>query len=139
MLTEKEFRTLSDFRHSLREFQFFSEQASRELGLTTQQYQALLAIRGHDDVQPFTVKVLAGFLMIKHNSAVELVDRIAELDLVERKHSEPDRRRVVIELTARGRQVLRRLASVHRRELHRIAPQFNRYFRHFARSETGSD
>lgn len=139
MLTDKEFRTLSDFRHSLRKFQFFSEQASRGLGLTAQQYQALLAIKGHDNIQPFTVKVLAGFLMIKHNSAVELVDRIAELDLVERKHSEPDRRRVVLELTARGRQVLRRLASMHRRELHRIAPEFKRYFGYFARSETGSD
>ena len=139
MLTDQEFRTLSAFRHSLRKFQFFSEQASREQGLTAQQYQALLAIKGHDDVQPFTVKALAEFLMIKHNSAVELVDRIADVGLVERKHTEPDRRRVVIELTAHGRQVLRRLASMHRRELHRLAPEFTRYFRHFARTATGSD
>lgn len=139
MLTDQEFRALSSFRHSLRKFQFFSEQASREQGLTAQQYQALLAIKGHDDVQPFTVKVLAQFLMIKHNSAVELVDRIADVGLVERKHTEPDRRRVVIELTPHGRQVLRRLASMHRRELHRLAPEFTRYFRHFARTATGSD
>jgi DNA-binding MarR family transcriptional regulator len=139
MLTDEEFRSLAAFRHSLRNFQFFSEQASRALGLTAQQYQALLAIKGHVDVQPFTVKVLAQFLLIKHNSAVELVDRIAELGLVERKHTESDRRRVVIELTAHGRNVLRRLASMHRRELHRIAPEFVRYFRHFARSPTGGD
>jgi DNA-binding MarR family transcriptional regulator len=139
MLTDKEFRTLAAFRHALRKFQFYSEQASRALGLTAQQYQALLAIKGHDDIQPFTVKVLAQFLMIKHNSAVELVDRIAELGLVERKHTEPDRRRVVIELTPHGRQMLRRLVSIHRRELHRVAPEFTRYFRHFARSATGGD
>jgi DNA-binding MarR family transcriptional regulator len=139
MLPDKEFRTLAAFRHSLREFQFFSEQASRALGLTAQQYQALLAIKGHDNVQPFTVKVLAQFLLIKHNSAVELVDRVAELGLVERKHTEPDRRRVVIELTAHGRQVLRRLAQMHRRELQRIAPEFTRYFRHFSRPPAGAD
>ena len=114
MLTDKEFRTLASFRHSLRQFQFYSEQASRALGLTAQQYQALLAIKGHDD-------------------------RIEELGLVERKHTEPDRRRVVIELTPHGRQMLRRLVSIHRRELHRIAPEFARYFRHFARSATGGD
>lgn len=139
MLPDKEFRMLAAFRHSFRKFQFFSEHASRALGLTAQQYQALLAIKGHDDVQPFTVKVLAQFLMIKHNSAVELVDRVAELGLVERKHTEPDRRRVVLELTVHGRHVLRRLAQMHRRELQRIAPEFTRYFRHFARSPAGGD
>ena len=139
MLTDKEFRLLASFRHSLRKFQFFSEHAARGLGLTAQQYQALLAIKGHDDVEPFTVKVLAQFLMIKHNSAVELVDRVAQLGLVERKHSEPDRRRVVIELTAHGRQVLRRLSTLHCRELARVAPDFARYFRHFARNSPRAD
>jgi DNA-binding MarR family transcriptional regulator len=139
MLTDKEFRLLAAFRDSFRKFLFFSEQTSRAHGLTAQQYQALLAIKGHDDVRPFTVKVLAQFLMIKHNSAVELVDRVAELGLVERKHTEPDRRRVVLELTTHGRQVLRRLASMHRRELHRVAPEFQRYFRSFARTSTGSE
>jgi DNA-binding MarR family transcriptional regulator len=139
MLTDKEFRMLAGFRLSFRKFQFFSEQASRTLGLTAQQYQALLAIKGHDDVQPFTVKELAQFLMIKHNSAVELVDRVAELGLVERKHTESDRRRVMLELTLHGRRVLRRLAQMHRRELQRIAPEFARYFRHFSRSPAGGD
>lgn len=139
MLTDREFRLLAAFRHSLRKFQFFSEQASRTLGLTAQQYQALLAIEGQDDAQPFTVKVLAQLLMIKHNSAVELIDRIAGLGLVERKRTEADRRRVIIELTPHGQRTLRRLASLHRRELHRVAPEFTRYFRHFARSAAGGD
>jgi len=58
--TDDDVRTLASFRYALRTFQFWSEQATRALGLTTQQYQALLAIRGHDDVRPFTVKSLAG-------------------------------------------------------------------------------
>ncbi len=138
-LSDREFHLLAAFRHSLRKFQFFSEQASREQGLTAQQYQALLAITGHGAVAPFTVKVLAEFLMIKHNSAVELVDRLAQVGLVERLHSEPDRRRVVIVLTAHGRQVLKRLATMHRRELGRIAPEFAGYFRHFSRASPRAD
>lgn len=138
-LTDRELNWLAAFRQALRKFQYFSEQASRALGLTVQQYQALLAVESHDGRQPFTVKTLAQLLMIKHNSAVELTDRIAELGLVERKRTEADRRRVIIELTPRGRRALRRLASIHRRELHRVAPEFTRYFRHFARSAVGGD
>ena len=138
MLTDEDFRLLAAFRLSLRRFQFFSEQASRTLGLTAQQYQALLAIESRSDDHPFTVKTLAQLLMIKHNSAVELIDRIAERGLVERTRSAVDRRRVTIELPQEGRRVLRRLASMHRRELSRVAPEFTRYFRRFARSAAGS-
>jgi DNA-binding MarR family transcriptional regulator len=130
---DKQFRLLATFRQALRQFQFFSEQASRELGLTAQQYQALLAIRGNQTDEAFTVKALAEKLLIKHNSAVELVDRMEQLRLVARKHTERDRRRVVVELTAHGASVLRRLVIMHRRELHRIAPEFSRYFRNFAK------
>ncbi len=132
-MIDKEFRLLATFRQSLRQFQFFSEQAARDLGLTAQQYQALLAIRGDQTGDAFTVKALAEKLLIKHNSAVELVDRIEQLRLVSRKHTERDRRRVVIELTPHGRSVLNRLAIVHRGELHRMAPEFTRYFRSFAK------
>ena len=132
-MIDKQFRLLATFRQALRQFQFFSEQASRELGLTAQQYQALLAIRGNQTDEAFTVKALAEKLLIKHNSAVELVDRMEQLRLVARKHTERDRRRVVVELTTHGASVLRRLVVMHRRELHRIAPEFSRYFRNFAK------
>jgi len=137
--TDDDVRTLASFRYALRTFQFWSEQATRALGLTTQQYQALLAIRGHDDVRPFTVKSLAQFLLIKHNSAVELVDRIVELGFVERRHTDVDRRRVVIEITPQGRQVRKRLVGVHRRELARVAPEFLHYFRQFARDAAANE
>jgi DNA-binding MarR family transcriptional regulator len=137
--TDDDVRTVASFRYALRTFEFWSEQATRALGLTTQQYQALLAIRGHDDVRPFTVKSLAQFLLIKHNSAVELVDRIAELGFAERRHTDVDRRRVVVELTPQGRQVLKRLVAVHRRELARVAPEFLHYFRHFAQDPAAGE
>ena len=138
-MSDNEFRLLATFRQSLRHFQFFSEQVSRELGLTAQQYQALLAIRGDETGEAFTVKALAEKLLIKHNSAVELVDRIEQLRLVTRKHTEPDKRRVVIDLTAHGKSVLKRLATMHRRELHRVAPEFAKYFRNFAKPVDGAE
>jgi len=131
---EAELRRLAAFRVALRHFEFFSEQVSGELGLTSQQYQALLVTQGDEGTASFTLKVLAQRLNIKHNSAVGLVDRIEQLGLVERRACENDRRSVVVELTARGKKVLNQLAIQHRRELHRIAPEFARHFRHFARS-----
>ncbi len=130
---DEEFNRLAAFRMLLRQFQFFSEQASEALGLTSVQYQSLLAIKAHDGVGPMSVKVLAQRLLIKHNSAVGLVDRVEQLGLVVRRHSEHDRRSVVVELTPRGKLLLNRLAIKHRRELQRIAPELGRYLSHFAK------
>lgn len=132
-MIDEEFRRLAEFRLALRRFSFFSEQAAEALGLTPQQYQTLLAIKAHEGTGPFTVKVLAQWLLIKHNSAVGLVDRIEQLGLVVRRPYEADRRSVIVALTPRGRRLLNRLAIEHRRELQRIAPELLRYFRHFAR------
>ncbi|VTU17507.1 Organic hydroperoxide resistance transcriptional regulator [Variovorax sp. SRS16] len=133
-MREAELRRLAAFRVALRQFEFFSEQVSGELGLTSQQYQALLVTLGDEGAVPFTLKVLAQKLNIKHNSAVGLVDRIEQLGLVVRRSCEDDRRSVRVELTERGKMVLNQLAIQHRRELHRVAPEFGRYFRHFART-----
>jgi DNA-binding MarR family transcriptional regulator len=132
---EDEFRRLAAFRQALRQFQFFSEQASEAQGLTAQQYQALLAIKGADGKSPFTVTLLAEALLIKHNSAVGLVDRMEQLGLVSRRPSEIDRRSVVVSITPRGEGLFRKLARTHRRELQRIAPELGRQFRHFAKAE----
>ena len=72
-------------------------------------------------------------MLIKHNSAVGLVDRVEQLGLVVRRHSEDDRRSVVVDLTPRGKLILNRLAIKHRRELQRIAPELGRYLSHFAK------
>jgi DNA-binding MarR family transcriptional regulator len=131
---DEEVRRLAEFRALLRQFQFFSEQASQAQGLTSLQYQTLLAIRTHDGSWPLTVTTLAQVLLIKHNSAVGLVDRIEQLGLVSRHQLESDRRNVVVELTARGRRIVDRLAAQHRKELRRIAPAFGRHFQQFAKT-----
>ena len=56
---DEEFRRLADFRALLRQFQFFSDQAAHALGLTSLQYQMLLAIQTHDASCPLTVTTLA--------------------------------------------------------------------------------
>lgn len=131
-MLDEDLNRLAAFRMLLRQFQHFSERTSAVVGLTSVQYQALLAIKTEPDGLPLTVKLLAQLLLIKHNSAVGLVDRIEQLGLVRRRRSEVDRRSVVVELTPRGRLAMNRIAARHRRELQQIAPEMLQYLRHFA-------
>ena len=82
----------------------------RNEGLTSQHYQAMLILRGWPDGQPISINDLAQHLLIKHNSAVGLVDRLADEGLVMRGPSSADRRKVELRLSLRGRQVLAKLA-----------------------------
>ncbi|MDE2148165.1 MAG: MarR family transcriptional regulator [Burkholderiales bacterium] len=131
-MNEERLRLLAAFRSDLRQFHHASEQLCAGQGLTAQHYQALLALAAAGRQSPVTVSVLAQQLHIKHNSAVGLVDRMEGFGLAERHPSEADRRSVVIEITAHGRQLLRRLAEAHWRELHRLAPAFLQHFSVFA-------
>lgn len=131
-MNDDEFRMLAQFRARLRQFEYFSEQQCATLGLASQQYRALLAIKGHAGAELTTITELAQQLMIKHNSAVGMVDRLVEEGLVRRQPSKEDRRRVGIKLTAHGEKVLRRLAVAHRAELHRMSSEFRRYFTYFS-------
>ncbi|HEX4511294.1 MAG TPA: hypothetical protein VH328_14485, partial [Burkholderiaceae bacterium] len=55
-------------------------------------------------------------------------DRLANERLVVRKTSHVDRRKVELRLSARGRNLLARLAAKHRDELLRIEPVMKRFF-----------
>jgi DNA-binding MarR family transcriptional regulator len=127
-LATSDYARLAAFRQTLRGFLRFSELAAAKLGLTGQHYQAMLIVRANPDEQRPTIADLARQLLIKHNSAVELVDRLAREDLVARESSLADRRKVHLRLTEHGREVLARLAAVHRRELQRIGPLLKRFF-----------
>jgi DNA-binding MarR family transcriptional regulator len=127
-LATHDYAQLASFRHTLRSFLRFSEAAAAQEGLTSQHYQAMLILRGWPDGQPFSINDLAQQLLIKHNSAVGLVDRLARENLVVRERSSNDRRRVDLRLSPGGRQVLARLAATHRRELQRIGPIMGRFF-----------
>jgi DNA-binding MarR family transcriptional regulator len=133
-LATRDYAQLAAFRHALRRFLRFSETAAAEVGLTTQHYQAMLVLRACPEEEPATINDLAQQLLIKHNSAVELVDRLVREDLVAREPSSADRRKVELRLTERGREVLAKLAAMHRRELQRVGPVLKRFFAELSRA-----
>jgi DNA-binding MarR family transcriptional regulator len=127
-VTQKEFEKLAAFRFNLRQFLRFSEVAARSVGLTSQQHQALLSIKGFPDGKVITIGQLAEQLQVAHHTAVELVDRLTRQDLVLREASTEDRRHVHIKLTARGVEILEALTWVHREELRRLSRRLNSLF-----------
>ncbi len=126
--TDDDYRMLATFRARLREFLAYSDRASATVGMTQQQYQALLALATHPGPEPLTISGLAALLLIKHHSAVGMVDRLEKQGIVRREPSARDRRAVAIRLTEQGRRAMDKLATMHRAELRRIAPEFERIF-----------
>jgi DNA-binding MarR family transcriptional regulator len=125
-LTDNDFAELLAIRTSLRRFLLWSKERAAEVGLAPAHHQLLLAIRGHNDDRGPTVGQIAFNLMLRHHSAVQLIDRAETLGLVRRVRDADDRRVVRVQLTAIGRQKLDRLAALHREELSRLAPRFQR-------------
>lgn len=113
---------LADFRYALRKFLAFSEEAAAEIGLTSQQHQALLVIKARSTGNGLAVGMLAERLLVRQHSAVELVDRLSRLGLVARHPDPHDRRRVLVALTEEGEERLRILSRAHLAELRAIGP-----------------
>jgi DNA-binding MarR family transcriptional regulator len=122
-LTKTEYATLADLRYSLRQFMHFSEERARAAGMTPQQHQALLAIKGHPEHSVVTIGELAERLQICHHSAVGLASRLVRKGYVTRKKHAEDRRQVYLELTMRSEKLLENLSVAHKEQLHRIGPQ----------------
>ena len=132
-LTTRDYADLAGFRHAIRGFLRFSEAAAAAAGLSGQHYQAMLVLRACPEGRRVTIAELARQLYIKHNSAVGLVDRLADETLVERAPSNVDRRKVELRLTPRGRRMMAKLAVMHRAELQRISPLLSRFFAELSR------
>ena len=122
-LDDRDYVALASFRRSLRVFLAFSADAAREAGLTPQQHQAILAIRGLAPTGGVTINDLAQQLLLKPQTAVELVDRLEEAGLVQRKRAAEDRRCVLLKLTARAEKALAPLSKAHLAQIGRDAPQ----------------
>ncbi len=121
-LAKQDYETLAQFRYLLRRFVAFSEDAAARSGLTAQQHQALLAIKGFPGRDHVMVGELAERLGIRHHSGVGLVDRLVSRGLVRRRADAADRRQVWIELAPAAEALLARLSLAHRDELRRLAP-----------------
>ncbi len=122
-------RTLADFRYELRRFLQFSESAAMGAGLQPQQHQLLLQVAGAPEDMAVTIAYAAERLGLKHNSAVELVDRSVREGLLNRKSDVEDKRRAILHVTPRGRQLLARLSGDHARELTELGPRLERALR----------
>lgn len=128
-MTDEEYRALAAFRHALRRFLHFSEEAARGVGLAPAQHQLLLAIRGYVGDGPPTIGEVAELLQLRVHSAGELVGRTAANGLVERRDDPEDGRRTLLELTDEGRAVLDGLSVLHRDELRRFREQMDHLLR----------
>ncbi|MHB2021735.1 MAG: MarR family winged helix-turn-helix transcriptional regulator [Mycobacteriales bacterium] len=128
-LSNEEFRRLLEFRTALRKFDRWSEAQAAQVHLTHAQHQLLLAIRGHADPRGPSIGEVAGYLLLRHHSVVELVDRAAAGGLVQRVRDEDDARLVRLRLTDSAEEKLRLLTQLHIAELGRLAPVLDRLTR----------
>ena len=120
-LSRQDFERLLEFRVTLRRFQRWSEDQAQAGGLTHVQHQLLVAIKGHHGQRPPTVGDLAGYLLLRPHSTVELVDRAEAAGLVERTPDGDDGRVVRVRLTRDGDRVLHKLTRAHLERLHDLA------------------
>jgi DNA-binding MarR family transcriptional regulator len=119
-LSKADFEALARFRFGIRRYLRFSEETVRRHGVTPQQYQLMLALKGFPGRDWAVVRELAERLQLRHHSVVELVDRASTLGLVQRGPDPDDARAVRVGLTAAGEQQLGRLSALHRDELRRM-------------------
>ena len=129
-----DYEALAQFRYQLRKFLSFSEAAAHKAGLTPQHHQALLAIKGFSNSEPVSVGDLAQFLLVRHHTAAELVDRMTKLGLLSRTVDDDDSRRVLVSLTRKGEQRLRTLSKIHLEELRSAGPGLSRILQSFRRA-----
>jgi DNA-binding MarR family transcriptional regulator len=122
-LSTSDYRSLAAFRHEIRKFLAFSEQAAREAGIEPQQHQLLLAVRGLPEGTRPTIRAVAERLCVQHHTTVALVDKLEARGLLERQRSAVDRREVLLQLTAEGQEVLRGLSALHRQQLRTVGPE----------------
>src|SRR3954468_19384051 len=119
-LTKETYELLAEFRYQLKKFLHFSDSEARKVGVTPQQHQLLLAIKGFPGRDSLTPRELAERLFITHNACVGLIDRCSQRGLVTRTSNPDDGRSVLIELTLQGEEILQRLSEIHLEEISRI-------------------
>jgi len=119
-MSDADYGTLARFRHILRAFVAFSEDAARDAGVAPAQYQLLVMIRGWNGEGDPSISDLAERLVLRHHSVVELVQRARSAGLVETAGDPEDGRRQRVRLTPEGEHKLTVLGRLHRDELRRF-------------------
>jgi len=129
-LGRQDFEKLLEFRVTLRRFQRWSEDQAQAAGLTHVQHQLLVAVKGHHGDRPPTIGDLAGYLLLRPHSTVELVDRAEDAGLVERTPDGDDGRVTRVRLTEDGDRVMQELTRPHLERLHELAAVLDELVNH---------
>jgi DNA-binding MarR family transcriptional regulator len=121
-LEDRDYEALLQLRTGLRRFLRWSEQQAGAAGLTRAQHQLLLAIRGHPDPKGPSIGDVAAYLLLRHHSAVGLIDRAEKAGLVVRRSDPANQSVVRLQLTSKGLRQLETLSELHVEELAHLAP-----------------
>jgi DNA-binding MarR family transcriptional regulator len=121
-LSDEDYRRLAELRYGLRRFLAWSAEQAHQAGLTSTQHQLLLAIRASTNPRGPSVGEVADVLLIRHHSAVGLVDRAQEAGLITRERDPDQQSMVRLRLTAEGAARLASLSELHLHELVHLAP-----------------
>lgn len=122
-LPDDVYSRLLAFRTRLRRFERWSADQAQAAGLTPAQHQLLLAVRGHGDSRGPTVGDIADYLLLRHHSAGELIQRAEAAGLVTRVRDSGDQRVIRLQLTETAAQCLQSLTELHVKELERFSAE----------------
>ena len=112
-MSDAEWARLAELRAGIRRYLAWAEQRAKEHDMTPAQVQLALAIRSHPDPVGPTLGDLAEALLLRHHSAVGLVDRAERAGLVRRERDLAHPGRVHVRLTGLGADRLETLSRLH--------------------------
>jgi DNA-binding MarR family transcriptional regulator len=136
--TDEDYRRLLELRTGLRRFLRWSEQQAKASGLTPAHHQLLLAVRGHPDPRGPTVGDVSDYLLLRHHSAVGLVDRAEIAGLLTREQDPANHSVVRLRLTEKGSSKLEALSELHLDELAHLAPTMHALWNALERESDGT-
>ncbi|HEU0191382.1 MAG TPA: MarR family winged helix-turn-helix transcriptional regulator [Mycobacterium sp.] len=122
-LPDDVYTRLLTLRTRLRRFERWSADQAQAAGLTPMQHQLLLAIRGHTDPRGPTVGDVAEYLLLRHHSAGELIQRAEAAGLVNRVRDGSDQRVIRLGLTDAAARRLESLTALHLEEVKRLTAE----------------
>mgnify|MGYP000330223280 CR=1 FL=1 len=107
--SELDLRILTSLRRIIRAVDIYSRKLNSELGLTTPQLLCLYALQRNDNM---TISQLAKEINLGASTVIGIVDRLEAKGYANRNRSTKDRRKVFIDLTPSGLDVVTKAPSL---------------------------
>ena len=137
-LDQADLEHLLELRTGLRRFLRWSEEQAKAAGLTAAKHQLLLAVQGHPDPAGPTIGEIADYLVLRHHTAVELVNRAVKEGLVRRNPDPVSKSVVRVTVTPLGAAKLDALAEAHLEEIAHLAPTMRTLWRQLEHANDGN-